>query len=229
MNNLLQQLRGLFSRPEQGHSFGGGSSGGYGQSGSWGGPEVLGETQEQAPKIDPRLLDEEYIHNLHRISPESETAWMEMGQAPVARENLTQYGEPYQPIFDYALNYGGSRFTPAILGLLAGRMDPQTLAMAIAASVQETSMGAKASNFRGGLKDRNWFGLHIGGNQYDPENWDIMADDIIRNFGEGGRFEPKNFTREKVDTFTAGDKSEDWMRNVPIALNNMGYGHLWPM
>ena len=134
----------------------------------------------------------------------------------------------YQKIMDYALSYPGTRYTPEILDLLARYLDPDTMAKAVAASIAETGAGKAASSFKGDgkLKNTNWFGIHISkngqpANQYDPESWEIMAQDLLRNFGPGSRF--SELTPEKIYTYTGGDNPDTWTKNFYSVLRAMGY------
>lgn len=130
----------------------------------------------------------------------------------------------YAPIREHALSYPGTRYTPEILDLLQDYLGPEVMAKAIAASIAETGAGKNASNFKGdgGLKERNWFGLHVGGdNTYDPDSWEVMAQDILRNFGPGSRYE--NITPESVNTYTGGDNPNTWMDNFMLTMQAMGY------
>lgn len=134
----------------------------------------------------------------------------------------------YKKIKDYALSYPGTRYTPEILNLLAGYLDPDTTAKAVAASIAETGAGKAASSFKGDgkLKNTNWFGIHISkdgqpANQYDPESWEIMAQDLLRNFGPGSRF--SELTPEKINLYTGGDNPDTWTKNFYSVLRAMGY------
>lgn len=134
----------------------------------------------------------------------------------------------YKRIKDYALSYPNTRYTPEILNTLAGYLDPDTMAKAIAASISETGAGSKASSFKGDgkLKNINWFGIHIPkdgqpANQYDPESWEIMAQDLLRNFGPGSRF--SELTPEKINLYTGGDNPDTWTKNFYSVLRAMGY------
>jgi hypothetical protein len=194
------------------------------------------ETRRHGPIFDSKSLQQLFEEVQNEI-PVAEThqpripqeIWesqpaLQSTQPQAQPEVLGMGSSSHSPIRDYALSYPGSRYTPEILDLLQEVLEAEIMARAIAASVAESGMGKAASNFKGdgGLKDRNWFGLHVGGDRtYDPESWEVMAQDLLRNFGPGSRFE--NITPESANLYTGGDRTSSWMDNFSAAMRAMGY------
>lgn len=171
------------------------------------------------------------VYNKNFLSPEDIYATLdnEYYQNVPTGYGVIQQGRQIAPqltanAYNYALNYPGTRYTPEILNILRQYLDEDTLVKAIAASQAETGMGKAAYSFKndGQLKERNWFGLHIGDSTYDPPTWEQMAKDINRNFGPEGPY--SDITPENAYTYTGGDRTSNWLKIVLPALKEMGYG-----
>lgn len=205
----------------------------YGGGNSW---KQLQEWYEQARNEAPTMEMQEPIPMAETQEPlipqdvwESQPALK--GKLGGQEQVLGTTSGDYSKITEHALNYPGSRFTPEILEMFKQKMDPDTMARVIAASVSETGMGKAASTFRGdgGLKERNWWGFKLptpdqpdwSRDWYDPPTWDIMIEDLLRNFGEGGRY--SKITPESVNLYTTGDREDDWMNNFIATMQAMGY------
>jgi len=189
-------------------------------------PVGYGKTRYNGMALDPAFLYTMFKTNepYERIP----TGYDIMEGRTIATLEEIERQKQYKKIKDYALSYPGTRYTPEILNLLAGYLDPDTMAKAVAASIAETGAGKAATSFKGDgkLKNTNWFGIHISkngqpANQYDPESWEIMAQDLLRNFGPGSRF--SELTPEKIYTYTGGDNPDTWTKNFYSVLRAMGY------
>jgi len=178
-----------------------------------------------------RALDPTELYTMFKTGEQYEkipTGYDILDGRTIATLEEIERQKQYKKIKDYALSYPGTRYTPEILNLLAGYLDPDTMAKAVAASIAETGAGKAATSFKGDgkLKNTNWFGIHISkngqpANQYDPESWEIMAQDLLRNFGPGSRF--SELTPEKIYTYTGGDNPDTWTKNFYSVLRAMGY------
>lgn len=189
-------------------------------------PIGSGETLYNGMPLDPAELYTMFKTN--EFYEKIPTGYDIMEGRTIATPEQIEKRRKYNNIANYALSYPGTRFTPDILNLLSEYLDPDTMAKAIAISQAETGMGKAASSFRGDgkLKNINWFGIHIPkngqpGNVYDPETWEEMAEDILRNLGPGSKY--STLTPENIEEWTGGTRSEDWTRIVRDALRTMGY------
>jgi len=150
-----------------------------------------------------------------------------------------------QPIYDYATGYryspggefGISRLNDQTLGILWNEIEntypdldqgtkEMLLANLVAVAQAESGMGGaygnpEASNY----KNSNYWNWFKGGNRgYDPESFEVMAQDIVPGIGgytigTGGRF-----TRDNASTYTGNDNLSFWYDQIyNPAMRAMGY------
>jgi len=155
-------------------------------------PVGFGDTTYLGAGIDPGSTyhpygnDKEYYEGI----PSGYALEEEGGRAFDTPENIEKR-RILRGVKDFIVNkYPGSRITSGYFDALASKLDQDTLLRALAMSIAETGAGRDASAFKGdgSLKQNNFYGYHLGGNQYDPD-LDTMISDLNRAFGPGGRYE----------------------------------------